>query len=116
MSTARHLQSTLTIGNYVVKRLDDIRTLLVDNRVIKFTPTEYRLLLRLLDGHPVSDKELFLALFTSRIEDDLWARDTLKRHLDNIRRKLRKHRLKMSIRRIAAFGYILLPDVPLRKR
>lgn len=116
MSTARNLQSTLTIGNSVVKRLDDIRTLLVDNRAIKFTPTEYRLLLHLLEGHPVSDKELFLALFNNRIEDDLWARETLKRHLDNVRQKLREHRLKMHIRRIAAFGYILLPDSPLRRR
>lgn len=116
MSTARHLQSTLTIGNYVVKRLDDIRTLLVDNKAVKFTPTEYRLLLHLLEGQPVSDKELFLALFTNRIEDDLWAREALKRHLDNIRQKLKKCRFKIHIRRIAAFGYILLPDPPLRRR
>jgi hypothetical protein len=38
----------MTIGNHIVKRLDDVRTLLVDNKALKFTPTEYRLLLRLL--------------------------------------------------------------------
>lgn len=110
----QNLQNTMTIGNHVVKRLDNVRTLLVDDKALKFTPTEYRVLLHLLAGNPVSDRELVLSIFNSRIEDDLWARETLSRHLDNVRRKLRKGHVKIAIRRIATFGYILLPDIPFR--
>lgn len=108
-------QHAMTIGKHNVKRLDNIRTLLVDEKAIKFTPTEYHILLHLLAGKPVSDRELVLSIFHSRIEDDLWVRETLSRHLDNMRRKLRQSRVKIAIRRIATFGYILLPDVPFQK-
>jgi DNA-binding winged helix-turn-helix (wHTH) protein len=107
----RKSTNTLNIGTYLVTRLDSIRALLVDNKELKFTPTEYRLLLPLLTCNPVSDKELMTFLFTSRIEDDLWAREALDRHFDNVRRKFRQTHLKMSIYRVAAFGYILIPNV-----
>ncbi len=116
MSAAQKVPQALTIGKHVVKRLDDMRTLLVDGRSLKCTPTEYRLLLRLLEGHPVSDKELIAVLFNDQADIDFWARETLSRHLENVRRKLRKRRIPLSIRRISSFGYILLPDLPLRKR
>lgn len=116
MVSVQNLQNTIIVGNHVVKRLDNVRTLLVDDKVLKFTPTEYSILLHLLVGNPVSDKELILSIFNSKVENDFWAREALDRHLDNIRRKLRKSQLEIYIRRIATFGYILLPDVPLRKR
>ncbi len=115
MVAVQSLQNTMTIGNHVVKRLDNVRTLLVDDKALKFTPTEYRILLHLLAGNPVSDKELVLSIFNSRIEDDFWARESLSRHLDNMRRKLRKGRVKIAIRRIATYGYILLPEVPFKR-
>ncbi len=116
MSADQTLQTSMTIGTHIVRRLDDVRTLLVDNKALKFTPTEYRLLLRLLEGNPVSDQELIAILFKNWADHDFWARETLSRHLENVRRKLRKRHVKLSIRRISAFGYILLPDGPLRNR
>jgi len=116
MSPSRDQQQTMTIGSHVIRRLDSVRILLVDGKEIKFTPTEYHLLLYLLKGKPVSDRELMAALFNSRVEDDFWAREALDRHLDHVRRKFKQHHLKMHVRRISAFGYILLPDLPLRRR
>lgn len=116
MAAARNPHNSLTIGNHMVKRLDDMRILLVDNKALKFTPTEYRLLLCLLGGNPVSDTELIIVLFNNRADNDFWARETLSRHLDNVRRKMRRRHLHIFIRRISAFGYILLPDVPFRNR
>jgi len=86
-----------------------LSALLVDHTEIKFTPTEYRLITRLLEGDPVSDKELVTAIFNSRIEDDMWARAALDRHLDNVRLKLKRHRLKLYVHRISGFGYVLIP-------
>ena len=109
MPVRRSRSRTVTIGNEVVRRLDSIHALLVDHTEIKFTPTEYRLITRLLEGDPVSDKELVTAIFNSRIEDDMWARAALDRHLDNVRLKLKRHRLKLYVHRISGFGYVLIP-------
>lgn len=99
----------MTVGDQVVRRLDGVRALLIDHTEVKFTPTEYRLIIRLLEGDPVSDRELVTSILNSRIEDDLWTREALDRHLDNIRRKLRHHRLHINIHRISGFGYVLIP-------
>ncbi|HEU5383613.1 MAG TPA: winged helix-turn-helix domain-containing protein [Ktedonobacteraceae bacterium] len=97
------------IGAHEITRLDSVRTLLVDNRhEIKFTPTEYRLLRLLLNEQPVVDQELASSIFNGRIEDDLWAREALDRHIDNIRRKFRQHDLNLRILRIPGFGYMLV--------
>ena len=93
----------------MITRLDRIRALLIDDtHEIQFTPTEYRLILRFLEGQPVSDQELVSSIFNDKIEYDLWARETLDRHVDNIRRKFKQHHLKMRILRISSFGYILV--------
>lgn len=102
--------ATHHIGPHVITRLDRIRALLVDNtHEIKFTPTEYRLVLSLLKGQPVSDQELASTIFQGN-SDDLWVREALDRHIDNIRRKFKQNHLKMRILRISGFGYILVPS------
>jgi DNA-binding response OmpR family regulator len=112
MSVLKDQQHTIQIGNYIIRRFDRLRVILVDDKKeLKFTPIEYRLLLPLLSCGPVSDQDLVAAFSTSRLEDDLWVRDALDRHLDNVRRKFKHQRVNMSIRRITAFGYILLPHV-----
>src|SRR5262245_46909090 len=99
-------EHTMEIGNHLVRRLDSVRALLIDDKELKFTPTEYCLLLRLLRCDAVSDTALIDSLFSSHREDDLWARETMNRHMDNVRRKFKQHRLPMAIHRIATFGYI----------
>jgi len=74
------------IGTHTLQRNDETRTLVVDNQVVQFTPTEYRLLLPLLQGQPVSDTELSQATFYRRV--DSLVRQSLEKYIDNIRGKL----------------------------
>lgn len=103
------MPATQHVGCHIVRRLDKVRALLIDDvHEVKFTPTEYCLILHFLEGKPVSDEELVCSMFHGKIDDDLWAREALDRHIDNIRRKLRQNHLKMRILRISGFGYILV--------
>ena len=91
------------IGNHTLQRNDETRTLVVDNLVVQFTPTEYRLLLPLLQGQPVSDSELAQAAFSREL--DTLVRNSLDKHIDNIRGKL--ERLGLSVYRLRRYGYVL---------
>lgn len=111
---------TIAIGNHVIRCLDGVRAVLIDKAEIRFSSAEYCLLLPLLEGKPVSDEELFSTLFPnhtdSRIDDDFWVREAIDRHMDRIRRKFKQHQLRMAIRRISTFGYILIPDPFVKRR
>jgi DNA-binding winged helix-turn-helix (wHTH) protein len=45
-----HLVTCSPIGDHHIQRNDAHRTLIVDDKMMKFTPTEYRLLIPLLNG------------------------------------------------------------------
>ncbi len=111
---------TIAIGSHVIRCLDGVRAVLIDKAEIRFSSAEYRLLLPLLEGRPVSDDELISKLFPSHtdtgIDDDFWGRETIDRHMDRIRRKFRQHQVRMAIRRISTFGYILIPHPFARRR
>ena len=91
------------IGTHTLQRNDETRTLVVDSQVVQFTPTEYRLLLPLLQGQPVSDTELSQAAFSRGI--DTLVRESLDKHIDNIRGKLEY--LGLSVYRLRRYGYVL---------
>jgi len=91
------------IGTHTLQRNDGTRTLVVDNPVVQFTPTEYRLLLPLLQGQPLSDTELAQAAFSRGI--DSLVRNSLDKHIDNIRGKLEP--LGLPIYRLRRYGYVL---------
>ena len=91
------------IGAHTIHRNDESRTLLVDKQVVQLTPTEYRLLLLLLQGQPLSDADLAQAAF-SRGMDSL-VRESLDKHIDKIRGKLEP--LGLSVYRLRRYGYIL---------
>ena len=97
------LISCLPIGAHTLQRNDETRTLVVDNQVVQFTPTEYRLLLPLLQGQPVSDTELSEAAFSRDI--DSLVRQSLEKHIDNIRGKI--EHLGLSVYRLRRYGYVL---------
>lgn len=91
------------IGGHTLQRNDETRTLVVDNQVVHFTPTEYRLLLPLLQGQPFSDAELAQAAFFRGI--DSLVRESLDKHIDKIRGKLEP--LGLSVYRLRRYGYVL---------
>src|SRR5258708_578149 len=94
-----------SIGNLVLKRNDTFRTLLVENEIVAFTPTEYRLLLALLDGCIAEDTSLAASVFSINHLDKP-ARKNLERHIENIKSKLRPTGLYIS--RVYKCGYILV--------
>src|SRR5260370_12234131 len=92
-----------SIGTHTLQRNDETRTVVVDNQVVQFTPTEYRVLLPLLQGQPLSDTELAQAAFSRGI--DTLIRESLDKHIDKIRGKLEL--VGLSVYRLRRFGYIL---------
>jgi DNA-binding winged helix-turn-helix (wHTH) protein len=101
------LISSTPIGQHRVQRNDESRVLVVDSLLVRFTPTEYRLLIPLLEGLPVHDNDLVSEVFSCKV--DSWACECLNKHIDKIRNKLRP--LGLNVHRIAKYGYILLAIV-----
>ena len=95
------------IGSHCIHRCDENRSLLVDTSLIRFTPTEYRLLVPLLEGRPISDNDLAQYAFCSKIEH--FVRGNLDKHMDKIRFKIRP--VGLDVYRVTKYGYILLDDV-----
>lgn len=98
------LVNCLPIGNHRIQRNDDNRVIIIDSRITKFSPTEYRLLRLLLDGNAVSDvviaRQVFFCEMTASVHENI------DKHIDKMRSKLRP--LGLNIHRIAKYGYILL--------
>jgi len=98
------LLSCPSIGTHRIQRNDINRVLIVDNIMIRFTPIEYRLLMRLLNAQAESDVELIKAAFGP--EAAVSARENIDKHIDKMRSKLLPSGL--SIHRVAKYGYVLL--------
>lgn len=97
-----------TMGDYTIQRCDGLRTLVINNALIHFTPTEYRLLIPILDqaSRPVSFKELTRSVLNREMDRD--GRRLLDKHIDHIRSKLRP--VGLNIHCVARYGYMLLPE------
>lgn len=102
MSSA--LVPCLSIGAHRIQRNDESRILVVDSLIIKFTPTEYRLLLPLLNERVVADAVLAREAFFCEL--DRHVQKNLDKHIDRIRHKLRL--VGFGVHRISKYGYILL--------
>jgi DNA-binding response OmpR family regulator len=98
--------SECTFHNATVYLLHEVRVIVFGERQIRFTPIEYTIMQHLLMERPVSDKELIADIFHSDV--DMWTRDALDKHIGNLRRKLKKTCVHLSILRVATFGYILV--------
>jgi len=96
------------IGTHCIQRNDESRTIIVDDVMIRFTPTQYRLLISLLKGSPVTDCNLVYEALSCHLKS--LGRDNLDKHIDKIREKLRPSGL--NIFRVVDYGYVLLaiPD------
>ncbi len=99
------------IGGHSIQCDDERRVLVVDHeRLIMFSPIQYRLLKLLLnhsDGSepvPVADGDLVRAVFFCEMSVSM--RVNLDKHFDNIRSKLRPYGL--NVRRVVNYGYFLV--------
>lgn len=99
------LVSCSPLGIHRIQRNDEIRALIVDSILIRFTPREYCLILLLLPGLPMPDTRLAVEMYSCD-EMDSSLRECLDKHIDKIRSKLRPSGL--DVYRIAKYGYILL--------
>jgi DNA-binding response OmpR family regulator len=95
-----------SIGKHSIQRNDENRTLIVDNVMIKFTPTEYRLIMLLIGSQVISDTDFVQIGFRCQVGTQ--GRVNLDKHMDNLRSKLRLSGL--NIHRVAKYGYVLLPS------
>lgn len=97
-----------SMGDRMIQRCDPLRTLLIDNALIHFTPTEYRLLIPILDhiSRPVPFKDLAHSVLNRDLDRD--GRRLLDKHIDHIRSKLRP--VGLNIHCVARYGYMLLPE------
>ncbi len=102
MSSA--LVPCLSIGTHHIYRNDETRILIVDSLMIKFTPTEYRLLLSLLSGRVVTDSHLARECFSCELDQGV--QKNLDKHIDKIRGKLQLAGL--GVHRVSKYGYVLL--------
>jgi DNA-binding response OmpR family regulator len=93
-----------SIGTHRIQRNDENRILVVDSLMIKFTPTEYRLLLSLLSGQVVADSNLAREALACKLNRSV--QKNLDKHIDKMRSKLQLAGL--GVYRISKYGYVLL--------
>ena len=93
------------LGSLRIHCLHQARVLITDQQQVRLSPTEYRIVVALLHGQPVTDQELTQAVFAA--DDDFSTREVIEKHIDKIRRKLKREHLPFSIRRLPLNGYVL---------
>ncbi len=93
-----------------IKRHDASRIIIVEEIPVMFTPTEYRLLVYLLDQDIAKDELLIQALRVTNIDKSTLkpVLRNLEKHIDNIKSKLRP--IGLYIRRVHQYGFALVPD------
>jgi DNA-binding response OmpR family regulator len=92
------------IGSHRIYRCDALNALVIDERMVKFTRMEYRLLVPLLAGRQVEDAALVQAAFAC--SPDPQVRKNVSKYIDKIRGKIRL--CGLDVHRITRYGYILL--------
>lgn len=92
------------IGLHRIYRCDDLNALVIDERMVKFTKMEYRLLVPLLAGRQVEDSELIQAAFACAPDPQI--RKNVSKYIDKIRGKIRL--CGLDVHRITRYGYLLL--------
>jgi DNA-binding response OmpR family regulator len=98
---------SLRVGKHSVKLSQMNRTIIVDEILLRCTPTEYRILEPLLQGRALPDHYLVEAAFAEACTAT--SLRSLKRHIENLRSKLEPSGL--SIHRVSRYGYILVDSI-----
>lgn len=98
-----------SISGIMTKRNDTTRALIVNDEgveiIMLFSKTEYKLICALIGDVIVDDQTLIALLYDSN-ELDREIRKVLKRHLVNVKNKLRPSNL--FVRRVHGYGYSLV--------
>jgi DNA-binding response OmpR family regulator len=88
-------------------RYDDEHCLMItENRILHFSPTEYKLVHLLLMHGIVTETDLLEAL--SLQQTDNTASKLISKYMNRVRSKVKTHGLQIN--RIYGYGYILLPS------
>ena len=98
----------VVVYGHAISRLDTLRTLMIDGSLVRFTPTEYRLVIPILEGRGTPVPFRHLTTLALEREPDRDARRLLDKHIDHIRSKLRAFGL--NVHGVARFGYVLLAE------
>ncbi len=98
------LERCLLINGMDIKYDDNHRIVVIDNRVVPFTPTEYKIM-RLLLTYVVVKEAALLAALALQDTDDAAAK-LITKYVNKIRNKLIPY--GMSIHRVHSYGYMLL--------
>ena len=92
------------IDSHSIQRIDETRTLLVDDETaISFTPTEYQLLLPLLSGTMIQTNKLVYEALGYDLEQ--WGQKNLNKYIDKLRSKICP--IGLDVHRVARYGYVL---------
>ena len=94
------------VGNHRIQKLDQATLLLIDGKeAVLFTPTEYRMLIPMLEdiGEPVPFEQLIEVKGTFDRRRD---RELFHRHVTSIRKKLRP--LGLLVRCVTNYGYLVI--------
>ena len=96
------------VANHHIQKLDQATLLLIDGKdAILFTPTEYRMLIPMLQdiGEPVPFEQLIEVKGTFDRRRD---RELFHRHITSIRKKLRP--LGLLVRCVTNYGYLITDE------
>jgi DNA-binding response OmpR family regulator len=106
--------TTDPVESISITLLDLFHGAFVSGKAVKLSPTEYRLfkLLASHPNHPVPDSSLLGILGEGRLDEIgyRYAKELLTKHIDNLRRKLRRAEIPLSIARVNRYGYLLIPQ------
>jgi DNA-binding response OmpR family regulator len=95
----------LRIENMDIKYDDEHNLVIIENRILRFSPTEYKLVHLLLMHGIVTETALLEAL--SLQQTDNAASKLISKYMNRVRSKVKAYRVQIS--RIHGYGYILLP-------
>ena len=96
----------LRIEDMDIKYDDEHHLVIIENRVLRFSPTEYKLVHLLLMHGTVTETALLEVL--SLQQADNAASKLISKYMNRIRSKIKAHGLQIN--RIHGYGYILLPS------
>ncbi len=89
-----------------IQRNDKKRTVIINNNIVVFTPTEDELFTLLLTGNIITDTTFVVEVFNCK-EIDKTMKNLLKKHIENVKSKLKATGL--DIYRVHRKGYVLIP-------
>lgn len=93
------------IGMHRLSYNDEQRVIIIDHRIVKFSPMRYQVLRLLLPGNVIVVEELLTTIYGENASVD--SRDSLAKLIRKIRSQLLP--LGITIEQVAQRGYVLLP-------